>query len=211
MQDKSMFYGGSDRLLFTTQVGDMAVKNVISTHEDTTIREAAQIMSEKNISSIVIRDNNDLPTGMMTDRDLREKVVSRGRSVDEPVKNIMSTSLVRVDAHDYCFEAVLKMIKYNIHHILVIKDGHLAGVITNHDMMMLQGTSPLSLTKDIESQQTIEGLIPVSKKINGIVGLLLKEGAKASNITKVITEINDRLVRKVIECSERKCGKPPLA
>ena len=211
MQDKSMFYGGSDRLLFTTQVGDMAVKKVVSTQEETTIREAAQIMSEQSISSIVIRNCNGLPTGMVTDRDLREKVVARGRSVAEPVKNIMSTSLIRVDARDYCFEAVLKMIKYNIHHVLVIKDGQLTGVITNHDMMMLQGTSPLSLTKDIESQQTVEGLIPVSKKINGIVGLLLKEGAKASNITKVITEINDRLVRKVLECAERKHGKPPVA
>jgi CBS domain-containing protein len=211
MQDKSMFYGGSDRLLFTTRVGDMAVKNVVSTQEDTTIRVAAQIMSEQRISSIVIRDRNSLPTGMVTDRDFREKVVSKGRNVDEPIKNIMSTSLIRVDARDHCFEAVLKMIKYNIHHILVITDGKLTGVITNHDMMMLQGTSPLSLTKDIESQQTIEGLIPVSKKINGIVGLLLKEGAKASNITMVITEINDRLVRKVLECAERKHGKPPVA
>jgi len=105
---------------------------------------------------------------------------------------------------------VLRMLKYNIHHIVVIRDGQLAGVITNHDLMLLQGTSPLSLTKDIESQQTIEGLIPVSKKINSIVGLLLKEGAKASNITKVITEINDRLVRKVIEFAERKFGKPPV-
>jgi CBS domain-containing protein len=206
-----MFYGGSDRLLFTTQVGDMAVKNVVSTQEDTSIREAAQIMSGQSISSIVIRDHNGLPTGLVTDRDLREKVVARGRNFEGPVKDIMSTSLIRVDARDYCFEAVLKMIKYNIHHILVIKDGQLIGVITNHDMMMLQGTSPLSLTKDIESQQTIEGLIPVSKKINGIVGLLLKEGAKASNITKVITEINDRLVRKVLECAERKHGKPPVA
>jgi CBS domain-containing protein len=211
MQDKSMFYGGSDRLLFTTRVGDMGIKDVVSTQEDTTIREAAQIMSRNRTSSIVIMDRNNLPTGMVTDRDLREKVVARGRDVQEPVKNIMSVSLIRVDARDYCFEAVLKMIKYNIHHILVIRDGHLKGVITNHDMMMLQGTSPLSLTKDIESQQTIEGLIPVSKKINGIVGLLLKEGAKASNITKVITEINDRLVRKVLEFAERKLGKPPVA
>lgn len=211
MQDKCMFYGGSDRLLFTTRIGDLGIKEVVSTQEDTTIREAARIMSENRISSIVIMDRNNLPAGMMTDRDLREKVVARGRDVREPVKNIMSTSLIRVDARDFCFEAVLKMIKYNIHHILVIKDGTLKGVITNHDMMMLQGTSPLSLTKDIESQQTIEGLVPVSKKINGIVGLLLKEGAKASNITKVITEINDRLVRKVLEVAERKHGKPPVA
>ena len=53
-----MFYGGSDRLLFTTRVGDMAIKDVVSTQEDTTIREAAQIMSENRISSIVIMDRN---------------------------------------------------------------------------------------------------------------------------------------------------------
>jgi CBS domain-containing protein len=211
MQDKSMFYGGSDRLLFTTRVGDMAIKGVVSTGEETPIREAAQIMSEDRISSLVITDRNDLPSGIVTDRDLREKVVAKGRNVSEPVKNIMSTTLIRVDDRDYCFEVVLKMLKYNIHHILVIRDGKLTGVVTNHDLMILQGTSPLSLTKDIESQQTIEGLVPVSKKINNIVGLLLKEGAKANNITKVITEINDRLVRKVVEFAERKLGRPPVA
>jgi CBS domain-containing protein len=184
---------------------------VVSTREETSIREAARIMSENRISSLIVINSNNLPTGIVTDRDLREKVVAKGRNVQEPIKNIMSTTLIRVDARDYCFEAVLRMLKYNIHHILVIKDGNLIGVITNHDLMLLQGTSPLSLTKDIESQQTIEGLIPVSKKINNIVGLLLKEGAKASNITKVITEINDRLVRKVLEFAERKFGKPPVA
>jgi len=211
MQDKSMFYGGSDRLLFTTRVGDLSIKDVISTQEETPVREAARIMSENRISSIVIMSADNIPTGIVTDRDLREKVVAKGRNVLEPVKNIMSTTLIRVDARAYCFEAVLKMIKYNIHHVLVIRDGKLIGVITNHDLMLLQGTSPLSLTKDIESQQTIEGLIPVSKKINSIVGLLLKEGAKASNITMIITEINDRLVRKAIQFAERKHGKPPVS
>ncbi len=210
MQDKSMFYGGSDRLLFTTQVGDIATREVVSAPEDATIQEAAKAMADYKVSSLIIMDRNGLPVGIVTDRDLREKVVARGRDVQEPARSIMSTSLIRVDARDLCFEAVLKMIRYNIHHILVIQEGKLIGVITNHDLMMLQGTSPLSLTKDIESQQALEGLVPVSKKINGIVGLLLKEGAKASNITKIITEINDRLVKKVLELAEKKYGPPPV-
>jgi CBS domain-containing protein len=210
MQNKSMYYGGSDRLLFTTRVGDLAIKEVISIPEETSIQESAQIMAENRVSSIVVMDRNNLPSGIVTDRDLREKVVAKGRNVQEAIRHIMSTSLIRVDARDYCFEAVLKMLKYSIHHILVIKEGQLAGVITNHDLMMLQGTSPLSLTKDIESQHSIEGLIPASGKINGIVGLLLKEGARASNITKVITEINDRLVRKILEIAERKFGPAPV-
>jgi len=210
IQEKSRFFGGSDRLLFTKRVGDLVVKSVVSAREDTTVREAARLMSEARRSAIIIMDGNNVPSGIVTDRDLREKVVAKALNFEEPVKNIMSTTLIRVDAQDLCFEAVLKMIKYNIHHVLVTRNGKLSGVITNHDLMLLQGTSPLSLTKDIESQQTVEGLIPVSKKINGIVGLLLKEGAKASNITKVITEINDRLVRKMLEFAERKFGRPPV-
>ncbi|MEW5747015.1 MAG: DUF294 nucleotidyltransferase-like domain-containing protein [Nitrospirota bacterium] len=210
MHNKSLFYGSSDHLLFTTQVGDIATKEVITATEGTTIQEAAQVMARERISSLVIVNGSGLPAGIITDRDLREKVVAKGRAVGEAVRTIMSPPLIRMDARDYCFEAVLKMIKYNIHHVLVIKDGALKGVITNHDLMLLQGKSPLSFAKDIESQQTIEGLVPVAGKINKVIGLLLKEGAKASNITKIITELNDRLVRKVLEIAERKFGQPPL-
>jgi CBS domain-containing protein len=210
MQNKSLFYGGCDRLLFTTRVGDIGAREVVTAREDMTIQEAAQLMAMKKISSLIIKDKNNLPVGIVTDRDIREKVVAKARNVNEPIRNIMSLPLVRVDARDYCFEAVLKMIRHNIHHILVIKDGGLEGVITNHDLMLLQGTSPLSFAKDIEKHQTIDMLIPVSGKTNKIIGILLKEGAKASNITKIITELNDRLVRKVLEFAEKKYGPPPV-
>jgi len=126
-------------------------------------------MARNRISSIIILDANEQPSGIVTDRDMREKVVARARNVNDPVKDIMSLPLVRVDVKDYCFEAVLRMIKHNIHHILVIKEGRLKGVLTNHDLMVLQGSSPLSFAKDLESQQTIEGLVPVSVKINRVV------------------------------------------
>jgi CBS domain-containing protein len=210
MQSKSLFYGSSDHLLFTTKVGDIATKDVVAVSEQVSIREAARKMTEHRISSLLIVDRHGLASGIVTDRDLREKVVAKGRSVNDMVSDIMTLPLVRVDAKDFCFEAVLKMIKHNIHHILVIKDGRLKGVLTNHDLMMLQGTSPLSFAKDLESQESIDGLVPVSAKINRVVGLLLKEGARASNITKIITELNDRLVRKVLEITERKLGRPPV-
>jgi CBS domain-containing protein len=208
MQNKGIFRS-SDRFLFTTPAGNIA-SEVISVDEDTTIQEAANVMVKNKISSLIIRDKRDVPVGIITDKDLRAKVVAKGRSASEPVKNIMTISLIRVDARDSCFEAVLKMIKYNIHHMLVIEDGSLKGIMTNHDLMLLQGTSPLSFANDIENQQSIDGLIAVSNKINNIVGILLKEGTRASNITKIITEINDRLVKKVIEITERQYGRPPV-
>ncbi len=209
MQSKDIFSRSSDRLLFTTPVGDIA-KEVFTLREDATIQEAARIMVENKISSLLVLDKRNIPAGIITDKDLREKVVAKGRDVSEPVRNIMTISLIRVDAGDSCFEAVLKMIKYNIHHMLVIGDGTMKGIMTNHDLMMLQGTSPLSFAYDIENQQTVEGLTAVSGKINNIVGILLEEGVKVSNITKIITEINDRLAKKVLEIAERRHGHPPV-
>jgi len=210
MSKKSLLYGGGDKLLFTTPVGELVAKEVVSASQDVSIREAAELMSQKRISSLILLDTDGVPSGVFTDRDMRDKVVSKGRNIEDRVKEVMSVSLIKSDAREYCFEALLKMIRYNIHHLLIIDGGKLKGVITNHDFMLLQGTSPVSVAKEIESQQTIEGLIPIAGKTNKLVGLLLKEGAKASNITRIITEVNDRLLRKVLEITEKKLGSSPL-
>ncbi|MGE5239045.1 MAG: DUF294 nucleotidyltransferase-like domain-containing protein [Chloroflexota bacterium] len=210
MHSKNLLNARGESILFTTPVGDLISRETVTAPHSTKIREAAEIMSREGISCLVILDSNDRPAGILTDSDLRDKVVAKGRDVNEPVKNVMSLPLIRVDDRDYCFEAVLKMVKYNVHHLLVVKSGNLKGVVTNHDLMLLQGTSPLSFTRDIESQHTIDGLATVPKKIIGLVALLLKEGAKAVNITRIITEIYDRLVRRILEIAEKELGPPPV-
>jgi CBS domain-containing protein len=211
MQNKSLLTGGGDKLLFSTPIGELASNAVATAREDVSIQEAARIMSEKNISSVIITDENGVPKGIVTDRDLREKVVASGRDPSDRIGHIMSVSLIKIEARHLCFEALLKMIHYNIHHLLVVEEGRIKGVVTNHDLMILQGTSPLSLARDIETKQSIDEIIAPAKQVNGMITLLLKEGAKASNITRVVTEINDRLVRKIIQIAERELGKPPVS
>ena len=208
--DRTLLYGGGDKLLFTNVLNDLATKKLITASEDITIRDAARLMSDHKISSLVLLDPEGLPSGMVTDRDLRNKVVSRGRDVDGRVGDIMSVTLIKSEARDYCFEALLKMIRYNIHHLLVVGNGELKGILTGHDLMMLQGTSPLSVAREIEDQDTVDGLVPVSKKIDKIIAILIREGAKASNITRIITEVNDRLLKKILEITELGLGSPPM-
>jgi len=209
MHHRSSFYGSSERLLFTTRVGDIAIPHIIIS-ENATIQEAAQLMAEHKISSLVLQKENNLPSGIITVRDLRDKVVAKGRNILEPVKNIGSISLIRADGRDTCFEALLKMIQFNIHHLLVVEDGELKGIVTNHDIMLLQGTSPVSFANDIINQQTIEGLVPLTGKIFNIIGLLLKEETQFFHLSNIITEIYDRLFRKILEIGEKKFGPPPL-
>jgi CBS domain-containing protein len=198
MRQRSLSIAGSDQHLFVTPIGDIAVKPV-TIMEEATIQEAAQIMAEHKISSVIMVGRDGAALGILTDRDFREKVVAQGRPVTDPAHTIAQFSLIRVDAKESCFETLIKMVQHNIHHMPVVKDGVLCGVVTNHDLLLLQGTSPLSLVHDILNQTTVEGLAPLAQKTNNIVGLLIKADAKAGQITRVITEINDRMIAKVLE------------
>jgi len=210
MRSRSQLYSGGEKLLFTTAVGDLIKHAVVAAPRDVSIRAAAGLMSHHRISSIVLTEGEGVPVGIVTDRDLRDKVAARGRDTAEPVANIMSTSLIKADAADYCFEALLTMIRHNIHHLLVVDEGRLRGIVTNHDLLILQGTSPISVVREIDGQTSLEGLVQAAAKVDAIVGLLIKDGAKAGNITRIITEINDRLVRKVIDLALRRLGPAPL-
>ena len=210
IQDRSLMYGGGDKMLFTVTLDDIVSGGMITAPMDAPVREAAGLMSRHKISSLVLLDADGFPAGILTDRDLRDKVVAKGRNTAGPASSIMSVTLIKSESGDYCFEALLKMVRYNIHHLLVVNRGEIRGMITSHDFMMLQGNSPLSVAREIEGQGTIDGLIPVSKKINRIITVLVKERARASNITRIITEVNDRLLRKVLEITEKKFGPPPV-
>ncbi len=68
------------------KVGELATKNVITASQEISIQEAAQIMSSKKISSLILLDNKGLPSGIITDRDLRDKVVAKGINTLESCK-----------------------------------------------------------------------------------------------------------------------------
>ncbi len=211
MRSRSFSFGEGDKLLFTTPVRNLISKEVVTARPTVSVREAAEVMSRHRISSLVLVDDQKIPVGIITDRDLRDKVVAKGLDPFTGVSEIMSPPFVRVDGAEAAFEALLKMIKHNIHHLLVIDGGILRGVVTNHDFMLIQGTSPLSLLKDIEGQQSIRGLANMGDRIGRIISLLVKEGVKALNITRVITELNDRVLARIVELVQPQIGKAPAA
>jgi len=211
IQGKSLFLGSSDHLLFTAQLKEISRPAAIVVTAETTIRQVARRMTEDRQSAALVVGAGGEPVGIVTDSDLRSKVVAAGADIDGTVEAIMSRPVVTMDESVHCFEAVLRMLQSNIHHVAVTRGGALQGVITNHDFMVLQGRSPLAFSEDIEKQTTLEGLAPVSHKTLTVIGALLREGAKASNITRILSELNDRVVRKVVAFAERELGPPPVS
>ncbi len=148
--------------------------------------------------------------GIVTDRDFAEKVAAQALPLDLPVADIMSAPVVSVESTDRLFHALLAMVSRNIHHVLVTQQGRPAGVLTAHDLMVLQGKSPLNVVRFIESQSTVQDLAAAQTRIGSLIPLLLREGAKASHVTRVLAEVNDRLVAKILQMAEHTLGSAPV-
>jgi len=200
----------SDRLLFTTLVGEIVRRTPVTVSQDFSIQEAALVMVEQRISSLIVINESGQPVGMVTDRDLREKVVAGGADVRNPLSTIMSSSLVSVNADEYCFEALLQMIHHKIHHILVMDGETLKGIVTNHDFMTLQGSSPTGLVKEIEKIKDLAELKRITPNIFTTVSALLRDGAKAYNITGLITEIVEKIINSAADFFVKAEGPSPM-
>jgi CBS domain-containing protein len=202
--------GNAEQLLFSLSVRDVTRQPAITCGEKTTIREAARIAASARASSIFVVGADQRAIGIVTDADFAQKVIAQGTSVELPVTHIMSSPVIVVESGDRIFQALLAMLGHDIHHILVTEEGIPSGVLTSHDLMLLQGKSPLSLARHLEQQQTIDDLAAAQKRIGDLLPLLMREGARASHITRVVAELNDRLMSKILELAEAKLGPPPV-
>ncbi len=200
-----------DLYLFSIRAGEL-VKTLRKVPADMAIQEAAAQMAHYRVGSLLIHHAEDPEEilGIVTDRDLRSKVVAAGLDYRLPVGNIMTGPVQKVLSQSICFDVLLKMMATGIHHLAVEQGGLVIGVITSHDIMLLQGHSPYYLFKEIRAQERIVDLYPLAQKIPGVVRGLIKEGAKAGNITQMIAILNDHILERMLALLEQEMGPPPL-
>jgi CBS domain-containing protein len=200
-----------DLYLFSIRVGDL-VKTLRKVAASATIQEAAAFMSEYRVGCLLVHDTIDEEeiVGIITDRDLRRKVVAAGLDYKQPVATIMNSPVQTVLSQSLCFDVLLKMMATGIHHLAVERGGRVIGVITSHDIMLLQGHSPYYLFREIRAQQQIPGLYPLARKIPEVIRGLIGEGAKAGNITQMIAILNDHILGRILTLLEQEMGPPPV-
>ena len=116
------------------QIRDILEKNVITIEKNRTAQDAAKIIAEKDISFLVVM-NDDLPEGVLSESDFVRKIVAEDRkSSDVPISEIMSYKFRSVGPTTTIEDAVQKMLNNNIRRLLIIEDDKLVGVITQTDL-----------------------------------------------------------------------------
>jgi len=180
-------------------VGQFCRREVVTCDVADPLVTVAATMRRHNISSVVVCSEG-APIGIITDRDLRNKVVARGLDPNHlGVRDIMSSPLITVAAGEFLFEALYRMSRYNIHRVGVTDpDGTLAGVITDSDILRLQARSPQQLIRDIEDAATVDDLKPLHGRVQGLVMHLVGTGVQTSDLVRMIALLNDRILLRLI-------------
>ncbi len=201
-----------DLYLFSVRAGEIVKQEPVTLPRTSTIQDVAAQMSSSHVGSMLLHEPGrpQQVVGIVTDRDLRSKVVAAGLDHTLPVERIMSSPVRTVLSESICFDVLLRMMSTGIHHLAVERGGRVVGMITSHDIMLLQGYSPYYLFKEIVSQQEIRGLYPLAQKFPEIIRSMVKQGGKAGNITRMIAILNDHILERMLTLLLQEMGPPPL-
>jgi len=196
------------------RVADLMSKNVLTCAPGVSVRAAARMMAERRVSSIVITGNGLHPLGIITDNDLRTKVLAAGLSPEMTVTSIMSHPVQTVTAATFAFDALLSMSQHGVRLLVVMEDDRIAGIISEHDLQMETGSSPIQVIGEIKRTASLDTLIGMRPKIDSVLEMLLRQGGPVKQLVTLVTELNDRLTLRILELVEQQLegegfGKAP--
>jgi len=198
-----------DIRLFAQTMDSLSKAMPVFCAADLSIRDAAEMMTEKGVDYLLVCHEKEKPVGIVTDIDMRKKVVREGRDIEEPIKNIMNAPLNTISHNTVEMEGLMSMLVDGIHHLIVTKNGKVSGVVTHDDFIANQGFSPVALGKNIERAKVPQDLRQVFKKIPSVVQGLIKGGLHAESISKVLSALNDKIMEKVVQLAEDVMETPP--
>ncbi|WP_394200521.1 DUF294 nucleotidyltransferase-like domain-containing protein [Shewanella waksmanii] len=182
----------------------------------TPVKEVASILSQENVSAAIIKDPNladeggNSFVGIITVRDLCAKVVADGLAVDTPVEEVMSTELISLDHNAYIFEAMLLMLRYNVHHLPVLRNRQPVGLIEVTDIIRYESQNSLLIVSSIFQQNSVEDLVVLSAQLKDCFVRMVNEDANSHMVGRAMSEIGRSFKQRLLELAEEKLGPPPV-
>lgn len=196
---------------FNQPVASIYNPRLISCPAETSIQQAAVEMNAHRCSSIFITRGEEEFLGVVTDNDLRRKVIAEGYDIQKPVSDIMTQPLQSIHSQALIFEALMNMMQHNIKHLAVVDtEGRVVGLVTNRDLLTAQGQSPFFLIREIMAADTVEAIFDMHRRLPRLIQSLINSGAKAMNVTRFISTISDAITKRIIGFALEKCGPPPV-
>ncbi|MCP1340163.1 DUF294 nucleotidyltransferase-like domain-containing protein [Idiomarina sp. M1R2S28] len=192
-------------------VDTIITREPVSIDLNASIHDAAAKMTDEKVSSLLIIDETQhLPVGIITDKDLRKRVLAVNRSSTHPVSSIMTENLTFVQHNNRVFEALLIMMRTNLHHLPVLKKGQVVGVIALSDVAQHESKSTLFIVSGIFKQNSIEELTELAESVRASFVRMVNEDANSRMIGSAMATIGRSFKQRLLELGEEKFGPPPV-
>ena len=191
-----------------TRLGELAMRHPVTCAPDTPVREAVRLMHEQQVGSIVIVDEQRAPVGIFTLRDLRQVVADASADFAAPIAAHMTAAPFYLSPQASAFDAAIAMTERHIAHVCLVQDQRLCGVVSERDLFSLQRVDLVHLARTIRHAARVENLVSLRGEIGQLVERMLAHGASSTQITHIITLLNDHTVCRVIELAIQDKGDP---
>lgn len=187
-------------------------KKIVTCSPSTTAKDIAKIMNKNKVGAILIVDEM-LPIGIITDKDLRNKIVTGDFSILTTAETIMTKPVITYPKKMTVTEAQMAMMKSNISYLCLTKDGttntKAVGILSKHDVMVALGNNPAVLIKALKRAKKPKEIKPIRARIMQLLQGYLDQNIPMTLISKIITELNEACTNRVIEICLGKMSSPP--
>ena len=174
----------------------------------TPLREVLERMRRERIGSMVVVDDSRRPLGIFTTQDVLERVAVPQASPDLPIESLMTRSVVALEENASLAEAACAMARHHIRHVVVTRDGRVAGVVSERDLFALQRIGLTRTSQRIRGAATLEQLVQAAAEVRALARQLLVQGVAAEPLTAMISALNDALTQRVIELAAGRYALP---
>ena len=188
-------------------VGTLVARDLVSVPATATVGEAARLMSKAKVSSVLVLSE---PPAILTDRDLRNKVLAAGRGPDTPVLEVSTRPIRTAPEETPVYGAWQTMTEHGVHHLPLTREGRIVGIVTGTDLLRQQTIGPLFALKKVERMADRSALEGHGRDVARLVGSLFSSGLPAPQVARLASHVNDALVRKLLGWAEQDLGPPPV-
>lgn len=196
-------------LLLLNQPITPYVDKICKCDVDTTVRQAAQLMSQQGKDVLFVCKDQQV-IGVINNSDLSKRVIAKGLELNTNVVSIMTAPVECINAKALLYEAIFLLKDKNISHLGVRDgDGHIVSSISYKDIAGIHQNSVGYYIKEIELSQGIQELKSVTAKLPALVSALVESGDKTENITHIISSVSDSIADRLVQMAIADIGEPP--
>lgn len=195
-------------LMFSGQSNINYSSDVLTCLEGTPIKEAVRQMAAIGVGSIVVVNAKSHPVGIITDKDIRNRLVAQQKSYDTPVDELMTSPVMTKSKEANFSDLYLTMIKNRLHHLIFTEDGSVdspvTGILSDHDILLSQGSSPAVLINALLNTWDVKEMAKVRDQAERLLRYYLENEVAIDFVANIITEINDIIIKRAVDLAKRK-------